>query len=494
MAVLTTDGISSTLGQYSGITASDIITLLKSSAAYQNETDAQNKISTIQTQENAWNAISTQLTLFSTKVKALQSNDTYLTKTATTTDSSIATISGTTTAQQDTYDLKVDQLATASSINGTQASNSSKTKLGLTGSLTLTSPDTDSNGNSLIFDIKLDSSDTLNTVAAKINALTADSTDDDGKTTQGSHVRASVIDNHLVLTSTTLGAKKIGVGGDADVINGLGLGTGATTTSGQNSKFELDGMTIERDSNTITDVVDGTTFNLNKVSDSHVTLSLTNDTSKIVSAVQDMVNSYNTLMSTISSDLDVGDPTQSNNTTGPLVGDNELIQLQSSLSSLVTNPTVAGSTMNANSVGISFVDKNSTLGLDTDKLKAAITNDPTAVKNFFYSAKTTASGLVTISSSGYSQGVLDLVNKYLSGVTGALTANKSIIQIKTDGYQSQIKDLNSQIKDFENTLEMQKQQYIDTFTRLDQAMMEGESELSYFTSSSSALNSSSNKS
>jgi flagellar hook-associated protein 2 len=54
--------------------------------------------------------------------------------------------------------------------------------------------------------------------------------------------------------------------------------------------------------------------------------------------------------------------------------------------------------------------------------------------------------------------------------------------------------LNSQIKDFESTLEMQKQQYIDTFTRLDQAMMEGESELSYFTSSSSALNSSSNKS
>jgi flagellar hook-associated protein 2 len=493
MASLTTDGISTTLGQYSGITASDIISLLKSSAAYQNETSAQNKISSIQTQENAWNAISTQLTLFSTKVKALQSDDTYLTKAATTTDSSIATISGTTTAAQDAYDLKVDQLATATSITGTQVATSSKTKLGISGTLTLTSPDADSKGNLATFDIKLDSSDTLNTVAAKINALTADTTAN-GTTTQGSHVRASVVDNHLVLTSTTTGAKTIGVSGDSSVVDGLGLGSSAKTTSGQNSKFELDGMTIERDSNTITDVVDGTTFNLNKVSDSHVTLSLTNDTSKIVSAVQDMVTSYNSLMKTISSDLDVGDPTQSDNTTGPLVGDNDLIHLQSTLSSLITNPTVAGSTMNANSVGISFVDKNGTLGVDTDKLKAAISNDPTAVKDFFYSAKTTASGLVTISSSGYSQGVLDLVNKYLSGVTGALTANKSIIQIKTDGYQSQIKDLNSQIKDFESTLEMQKQQYIDTFTRLDQAMMEGESELSYFTSSSSALNSSSNKS
>jgi flagellar hook-associated protein 2 len=494
MASLTTDGISSTLGQYSGITANDIITLLQSSAAYQNETNAQNKISSIQTQENAWNAISTQLTLFSTKVKALQSDDTYLTKAATTTDSSIATISGTTTASQDTYDLKVDQLATATSITGTRISTSSKTKLGLDGTLTLTSPDTDSDGKPLTFDIKLDSSDTLNTVATKINALTSDSTDTNGQTTQGSHIRASVVDNHLVLTSTTSGAKTISAGGDGSVVDGLGLGSGATTTSGQNAKFELDGMSIERDSNTVTDVVDGTTFNLNKVSDSHVTLSLTNDTSKITSAVQDMVNSYNTLMSTISSDLSVGDPTQTNNTTGPLAGDNDLIQLQSSLSSLITNPNVAGSTMNASSVGISFVDKNGTLGVDTDKLQAAINNDPTAVKNFFYSAKTTASGLVTISSSGYSQGVLDLVNKYLSGVTGALTANKSIIQIKTDGYQSQIKDLNSQISDFENTLEMQKQQYIDTFTRLDQAMMEGESELSYFTSSSSALNSSSNQS
>ncbi|MFT8458985.1 MAG: flagellar filament capping protein FliD [Liquorilactobacillus ghanensis] len=494
MASLTTDGISATLGQYSGITANDIITLLQSSAAYQNETNAQNKISSIQTQENAWNAISTQLTLFSTKVKALQSDDTYLTKAATTTDSSIATISGTTAASQDTYDLKVDQLATSTSITGTRISTSSKTKLGLDGTLTLTSPDTDSDGKPLTFDIKLDSSDTLNTVATKINALTADSTDADGQTTQGSHIRASVVDNHLVLTSTTSGAKTISAGGDSSVVDGLGLGSGATTTSGQNAKFELDGMSIERDSNTITDVVDGTTFNLNKVSDSHVTLSLTNDTSKITSAVQDMVNSYNTLMSTISSDLSVGDPSQTNNTTGPLAGDNDLIQLQSSLSSLITNPNVAGSTMNASSVGISFVDKNGTLGVDTDKLQAAINNDPTAVKNFFYSAKTTASGLVTISSSGYSQGVLDLVNKYLSGVTGALTANKSIIQIKTDGYQSQIKDLNSQISDFENTLEMQKQQYIDTFTRLDQAMMEGQSQLSYFTSSSSTLNSSTNQS
>ncbi|MCI1920817.1 MAG: flagellar filament capping protein FliD [Liquorilactobacillus nagelii] len=490
MASLTTDGISTTLGQYSGITADDIEGLLQSSAAYQNKTNAQNKITTIQSQENAWSAINTQLTLFQSKVDALESDDTYQTKTATSSNSAVATISGTTDAAEDSYSLIVKQLATATQITGDAVNvTSTKTALGISGTLTLTSPDADANGNQQTYTIDVDKTDTLKSIAQKINNLTDDTTTD-GKSTQGSHIKASLIGNHMVLTSTTQGAKTIGISGN--IAENIGLGSSVVNDKtknieGKNSDFVLDGMEFTKDTNNVSDVVDGTTFTLNSVSDSPVNLSLSNDTSKIVTAVQGMVSSYNSLMKTISGYLDVGDPTSSNNTTGALVGDNQLISLQSKLSNLASSITVSGTSMTANTVGISFTDRYGTLGVDTDKLQAAIKNDANAVKNFFYTANKSASGAVTLSSSGYSTDLDKLINQYLSGSIGG----QSVIDIKNSGYQQQVKDLNSQIKQFDDTLEMQKEQYIQTFTQLDNAIMEGESQLSYFTNSTSTSSSSS---
>jgi flagellar hook-associated protein 2 len=488
MSGLTIDGISSTLGQYSGITAGTIEKLLTASSIYSRKTNAEDEISEIEAKQSAWSTIDTELSTFLDKVEALQSDDTYLTKTATSSDSSIATISGTTAATEDTYDLKIDQLATATKITGTGLDiTSTKTALGISGALTLNNSDSTSSA----ANITIDSTDTLKSIADKINALTADSTDSDGNITAGTHIKASIVDNRLVLTSTTKGANAISLSGeDSDgnsLADDLGLGSNATTSTGQSAIFELDGMTITRNTNTVSDAVEGVTFNLNKVSDEDVTLSLANDTSNIVSAVQDMVSSYNTLMTTIKNDLDVGDPSSSSNTTGPLVGDNELMLLESSLSSLVTSSNVSGSTLNANSLGISFSDTNGTLSVDSDKLKSAISDDATAVKNFFYSAKTTSDGNYVISSSGYTADLTDLVNKYIS--TDSLLGTSIIGNIQSS-YKSQISELNDEIDDFDDQLDTLKEQYIEKYTALDEAIMEGEEELSEFTSSSSSLTSS----
>ncbi|MFT8884313.1 MAG: flagellar filament capping protein FliD [Liquorilactobacillus hordei] len=466
-SITTTSGISSTLGQYSGITADDIEQLLQADSV--GKIRAQNQITTLTDQKTAWSDVRTRLNNFLTKVTALQSDDTYQTKKATTSDATIASIAGDTTAAEGTYDLKVDQLATASKIIGTRLDvKNSKTALGVSGSLTLTSAETDTDGKAKTFDFDISTTDTLNDIAAKIN-----------KETSNSSIKASVVDNRLVLTDNKMGGRDISVAGDA--ATSLGLGTGTTATKGQSAVFELDGMKVTRDTNTINDVIEGTTFTLSKVSDDHATLSLTNDTSKTVSAVKDLVAQYNSLMSLISDDLSVGDPSKSDNTTGKLAGDSELMRLQSSLRNMVTNPYVAGSSLNPNQVGISFVDREGTLGLDEDKLNKAIADNPEAVKGMFYQSTKSSTGTVT-SESGYASDLSKMLNTYLVDSS----ANKGIIATKSAGYDSSIKDLNKQIDDFNTMLDAKKTQYVDMFTRLDQAMMEAQSQMSYFTSQTSS--------
>ncbi|MFT8724025.1 MAG: flagellar filament capping protein FliD [Liquorilactobacillus nagelii] len=491
MSGFTLDGISTTLGQYSGVTAGTIVKLLTASSIYERRTDTEDEISEIKEQESAWSTINSELSSFLDSLDTLQSDDTYLTKTASSSDSTVATISGTDAADEDTYTLKVDQLATATKITGATISgvNSSTSKLNLSGSLTLTNSDSTSKGAS----VTISSTDTLKSIASKINALTADSTDSSGNTSAGTHIKASIIDNRLVLTSTSDGDNDISLAGDDSSGNslasdiGLSSNAGATTTSGQAAIFELDGMKITRNTNTVTDAVTGVTFNLNQASDEDVTLSLTNDTSNIVSAVKKMVSSYNTLMSSIDDDLDVGDPSSSSNTTGPLVGNTQLMVLQSSLSSLITTANNTGS-LNANSLGIGFTDTSGTLSVDTDELEEEISNNATAVKNFFYSSKTTSDGNLVLSSSGYTTKLADLANQYIA--TGS-TLSSSVIDTIQNSYKDKINDLNDQIDNFNDQLTTLKGQYIDKYTELDESIMEAEAELSEFSSVSSSLTSSS---
>ncbi|KRL05477.1 flagellar filament capping protein FliD [Liquorilactobacillus oeni] len=465
MASITTDGMSATLGQYSGITADDIEQLLQADSA--GKTRAQTQITTLTDQKTAWTDVKTRLANFLTKVQALESDSAFQTKNATTSNSQIASISGTTAAAEGTYDLKVDRLATATKIVGEQNTKGTKTALDVTGTLTLNSAQKSDDGSSKTFAINIESTDTLTNIVDKINQQTKDS-----------HVKAGIVDNRLVLNNTDMGAQDISVSGDA--AESLGLGSKAATTTGQTALFELDGLQVERNSNTVSDAVEGTTFTLAQVSDTHVTLSLQNDTSKTVSAVNDLVSQYNSMMSLISDDLSVGDPSSSDNTTGKLVGDSELMRLQTSLRSLITTPTVSGTTLNPDAVGISSVDRDGTLGLDQDKLNATLAADPDAVKNFFYNATKSVTGTVT-SATGYAAGLDDLANKYLADTS----TNKGVIASKTAGFDSSIKDLNSQIDSFNTMLAAKKDYYVDMFTRLDQAMMEAQSQLSYFTSTTS---------
>jgi flagellar hook-associated protein 2 len=464
-SITSSSGISTTLGSYSGITAEDIEGLLAADAI--NKTRAQNQITTINAQKTAWSDISTRLANFLNKIEALQKDEAFQTKKATTSNSGVASISGTASAMEGSYDLTIEQLATATKVTGSKVTEDSKADLNIEGTISLTSSEVDEDGNPITVDIEINSGDSLKDIADKIN-----------KQSKTSSVSANIIDNQLVLTNTKMGDKNFTISGDA--AESLGIGSTAKTTQGQPAIFEIDGMKMTRDSNTITDVIDGATLTLSKVSDEPVKLTLENDTTKLVDAVQSMVDQYNSLMSFIGENLSVGDPSKEDNKTGALVGDSALTRLQTQLRNLITIPSVAGSDLKAADMGISTIDNNGTLGFDSEKFKETLAKDPSAVKDFFYSETKTKGddGTSTTTEAGYTLAIKDLVNSYVVNTS----TNKGIIATKSATYDTTIKDLNQQITRFDRILEMKRERYVTMFTRLDAAMMQAESQMEYLAS------------
>lgn len=456
-------GISSILGQYSGIGAEQIDQLLQGDAIPKMR--AQNRITDIQNEKTAWSDIKTRLTNFLKRTEDLQKLDTFQSKKATTSDDKTVKISGTAAAGEGKYNIQVKELATSSRLTGTRLEANDKALLA---SGTLTIKTADDTNNEFTFDIS--GTDSLKDVAAKIN-----------KETKNSNITATVVDNRLVLEDKKTGERTFTVEGA--VKEELGLAD-ATLVRGQDAKFVLNDIEITRQSNTVDDVIEGVTFELLQKTEEgkEVSLSLTNDTSKVKTAVKDFVTQYNSLMTLINDKLKVGDPSAEKNTdAGALAGDSTLIRLQTELRNMVAPPYASGGGLKAGDVGISITDRQGTLALDEKKFDEALAKDPDALKDFFFKSEKNGESTKT---SGYSVALKDIADKYLSEKSD----NKGILATKFESYEASIKDLNKQITRLDGVLEQKKARYVDMFTRLDQAMMKAEEQMSWLISQVDSFN------
>lgn len=473
---------SSYMGQYTGITSDTIDQLLQSDEL--RKTVIQNKIDKINTKSQAWTDISTRLSNLASKLDVLQDEATYQTKKVTSSDDTIATISGTSDSMEGSYDLVVKQLATASKITGGVVSKadgttkiSTKDALGYSGKLTITNGATDGSDTALTVEIDVKATDSLKDIANSINNA-KDPSDSTG--TKGAGLKATIVNNQLVVSSEEMGDRTLTIGGDLK--DSLGFAN-SQTTRGQSSKFTLDGIEMERNSNSPTDVIDGVTLNFKKADASKtITLGLTNDTDKELSAVKDFVSQYNSVMSFLSEKMDVGDPSKSDNTTGALAGDSTLISLQSKLQSTV----LGGKSVNgvsASTLGLS-VDRNGTLSLDETKFKAQLAKNPNAVKDFFF-VDTSTKYATEKTGTGYTADFKAVLDRYTSTKSGS----EGVISLRKSSYQSEITDYNKQIERITEQIATKRARYVTMFTNLDTAIGNLQSQFSYFQSQNSSSNS-----
>lgn len=484
MSSITTSTISSSsyMGQYTGITSDTIDQLLQSDEL--RKTVIQNKIDKINTKSQAWTDISARLSNLTSKLEALQDEGTYGTKKVTSSDDASATVSGTADSMEGSYDLIITQLATSSKITGGVVSKadgttkiSTKDALGYSGKLTITNGATDGSDTALTVEIDVKATDSLKDIANAINNA-KDPSDSTG--TKGAGLKATIVNNQLVVSSEEMGNRTLTIGGNLK--DSLGF-KDSKTKPGQSAIFKLDGIEMTRNSNNPTDVVDGVTFNFKKADVSKtITLGLTNDTDKELSAVKDFVSQYNSVMSFLSEKMDVGDPSKSDNKTGALAGDSTLISLQSKLQSTVlSGKSVNG--VSASTLGLS-VDRNGTLSLDETKFKAQLAKDPNSVKDFFF--KDTSNKYSTEKTgTGYTADFKAVLDRYTSTKSGS----EGVISLRKSSYQSEIKDYNKQIERITEQIATKRARYVTMFTNLDTAIGNLQSQFSYFQSQKSSSNS-----
>lgn len=257
-------------------------------------------------------------------------------------------------------------------------------------------------------------SDTLDTIASKINGADAGVTA--SVVFDGSLYRLMVRSDE---TGTAAAATFADTGPGANRLDLAAAGN--VITAAKDAIVNVDGLDVTRATNVISDVLPGVTLTLNSVhatADPNAKLTVSLDQKALIDKVKALVAAYNTVNAALHVQLDYTGTPKGANT---LFGDSTLRQLQVSLGSVTSN-AYGGSNLGA--LGITR-DKSGAMTLDETKLAAALTSDPAAVANVFVTG-------------GFATAVGDLADLYTTSGTG-------IFATKTQGLTDRRKVLQQQI-------------------------------------------------
>ncbi|WBH15682.1 flagellar filament capping protein FliD [Sphingomonas radiodurans] len=299
-----------------------------------------------------------------------------------------------------TGSIRVDRLATAQTAVSNASVATKDTVLG-TGTLTLklgtatydtdgawtgvTGTDADGDGaeDTISIDVTTGS---LTDIAAAINAKKAGVTasvvtDADGKA-------------FLSLKGETGTAKAFTLTADDpdSALSQVNVGPGASgmnlTSTAGNAKLTVDGIPVERASNSVTDLVAGVKLDLVGTSTTAVTLSSSAPTTALTNAVEDVVFTYNTVMAELKKQTDP--------ITGELRGDSGAQNLLRSLKGLTTRDLLPGAAPGTPrtlaELGVN-TNRDGTLSVNSDTLTKVIASNPAALEAIF-SNSSDGSGLM----------------------------------------------------------------------------------------------------
>ncbi|MGA3207228.1 MAG: flagellar filament capping protein FliD [Syntrophales bacterium] len=169
----------------------------------------------------------------------------------------------------------------------------------------------------------------------------------------------------------------------------------AMMVAGKDAKLEVEGVPVTASSNTIDNVIPGVTLNLLKADNSTtIKLNVTQDTSAIMTLINNFVTAYNAVASTISTQDSYN--TTTNTTGGVLFGDNTLLNVNSDLTSALIQPVsgVNSQFSTLAQVGISVDDKGQ-MSVDDTTLQGYLQTNFNDVMSLFTAQGTTSSNSLT---------------------------------------------------------------------------------------------------
>jgi len=322
------------------------------------------------------------------------------------------------------YDIVVSQLAKAEKSSSNETFSSQTSAISSSGTITITP-----NGQSAT-NITVGLTDSLADIRDAINNSSA-----------ADFVTATIINSgtlgspayRLVVTSDNTGSDNSFTITDAtDAAQNLSFTESQTA---QNATFTLDNISITKSSNTVSDVIDGATIELETIGSGSITFAT--DTAAILEKVQDFADKYNEVMDYIKEQFTYN---QDQNSKGALFGNGSLetiqAQLQSIVSGVVPGMDVSDSTEFAylSQIGIKTDDLDH-LVIDEADFNDALRDRFTDVQNLFAPA---GSGTYTfVAADGFTTGgtydtqVIDsgggvaALQMRLSGTTDWITLTQS---------------------------------------------------------------------
>ena len=435
------------------------------------ETAEKTKLTAITTQETTYNSKLSSYSKLQSSMTALETATAALTKTtafsATAVTSTNTAFTATTDATASTGDYSVDvtQIAKAQTlISGSISSNS--TALGATTSGNSRTLTISQGGSSTPLTLTLtDSQTSLTGIADAINKSAGN--------ISASIIKASSGDYRLMLSSKTTGTDSdmtISVTGDDTLQSAIGYDASATgtqnmsvQTASQNAKLSVNGVAIERSSNTISDALTGVTLNLKAASTDSTGETLTvsrsiDDTKKTINA---FVTAYNSLKSTIASvtkytAVSAGSSQSTSN--GALIGDATVRAVESKMNSMLTT-VQSGSYSILAQMGITIDPSTQSDGstgaltVDDTKLTAALTNNPQAVSQFFIG-------------DGSTTGFATQLDSTLTSMLSTSAGKEGIIKNAQDGINATLKELGTRYDTMSDQIDATMARYKTQFTNL----------------------------
>jgi flagellar hook-associated protein 2 len=378
----------------------------------------------LQAAQKVWSGLDDKIDELEGKVRKLKMDRRLLANSTKSSDTDVLTASATGTAQEGSYAVTVGRLATAGSVGSQTYADTDTLTVG-TGTVSVTVGTTTT-------DITIGSGDdTLQGIADAINSSDAE-------------VTASVI------ATEPGGAYKLVVSGDEtgednDVsvdVSGLSGGTQALTMStlqsAQDSQITVNGLTVERGSNTITDVIEG--MDLSLVSEGTSTVTVTLDTDAVKETLQEFVDAYNDVNEIMRAQLSYD--SDSGAAAPPLLGDSSLRGIQRQLRTILGSSidVGGGQEMSLSLMGIK-TQTDGSLSITASDLEDALDDDIDAFSTFFTQADT-----------GFAALIDDVLDRVTDPVDGTIQNRQDGISLRIESINDNIDRQQDRLDAYEDTL------------------------------------------
>jgi len=369
-------------------------------------TRLQAKVTAYQNAISMYEDLSSKLSTLRTAARALDSFWEFQIKQATSSDEDVLTASASFAADAQSHEITVQQLARAES-EVSQGYSSTSDSVG-TGDFIITVGSDDPVTITLT-----EGNDTLEDLKDAINASDADVT--------ASIINDGDADNpyRLVITGNETGAD-YSITIDA---SGLSGGTTPVFTDGdpgeagqkaQDAVLVVDGITVNKSENTITDLFEGVTIQLHQTSTSTVNLQIESNIDSLEENIQTFVSSFNDLLDFIESARANSDYSSERSS---------LLQLELGLKEVITSSIegLDGTYQYLSQVGLKF-DESGDLTFDESDFEDAIEDDFEGVMKLFTSFGETSNSAIDFigvsdetQAGTYSIEITEIGDSYVSG-------------------------------------------------------------------------------